>query len=81
MNISIENLDNPYVQIVWEDSPENFTQERIKRVKTYFSKKYNTSNVNVVLKTLLQQEDRTPQLIPHSISWIKTINLKWLKTT
>lgn len=57
MNISIENLDNPYVQIVWEDSPENFTQERIKRVKTYFSKKYNTSNVNVVLKTLLQQED------------------------
>jgi len=57
MNISIENLDNPYVQIVWEDSPENFTQERIKRVKTYFSKKYNTSNVNVVLKTLFQQED------------------------
>lgn len=57
MNISIENLDNPYVQIVWEDSPDNFTQERIKRVKTYFSKKYNTSNVNVVLKTLLQQED------------------------
>lgn len=57
MNISIESLDNPYVQIVWEDSPENFTQERIKRVKTYFSKKYNTSNVNVVLKTILQQEE------------------------
>ena len=57
MNISIDSLDNPYVQIVWEDSPENFTQERIKRVKTYFSKKYNTSNVNIVLKTILQKEE------------------------
>jgi DNA repair exonuclease SbcCD ATPase subunit len=57
MNISIEKLDNPYVQIVWEDSPENFTQERIKRVKTYFSKKYNTSNVNIVLKTILEKEE------------------------
>ncbi len=26
----IEGYDNPYVQVVWEDSPENFTQEKIK---------------------------------------------------
>ena len=61
MKVDIQALDNPYLQIVWEDLPENFTQERIKRVRTYFSKKYNTTNVNVVLKTILQtnEEDTT----------------------
>jgi DNA repair exonuclease SbcCD ATPase subunit len=36
---------------VWEDAPENFTQERIKSVKTYFQKKYNSLNVNVITKS------------------------------
>ena len=33
-------LENPYIQVIWEDIPENFTQERIKSVKQYFQKKY-----------------------------------------
>lgn len=49
-NIEVEKLDNPYVQVVWEDTPENFTSERIKSVKQYFQKKYLTSNVNVITK-------------------------------
>ena len=49
--IKLEEYENPYVQVVWEDTPENFTQERIKSVKTYFQKKYNSSNVNVITKT------------------------------
>jgi DNA repair exonuclease SbcCD ATPase subunit len=49
-NLDIESLDNPYIQIVWEDSPENFTQERIKSVKQYFGKKYGSTNVNVITK-------------------------------
>ena len=48
--IELETLENPYVQIVWEDTPENVTQERIKSVKQYFQKKYNTTNVNVITK-------------------------------
>ena len=48
--IELETLENPYVQIVWEDVPENVTQERIKSVKQYFQKKYNTTNVNVITK-------------------------------
>ena len=43
-------LENPYVQVVWEDTPDNFTQERIRSVKQYFQKKYSTTNVNVVTK-------------------------------
>jgi len=49
--IKLEEYENPYVQVVWEDTPENFTQERIKSVKTYFQKKYNSLNVNVITKT------------------------------
>jgi hypothetical protein len=31
--IKKQELDNPYLQVVWEDSAENFTQERIKSDK------------------------------------------------
>lgn len=59
-NIDINQLDNPYVQIVWEDTPENFSQERIRSVKQYFQKKYNTTNVNVITKTkLVDDVDQT----------------------
>lgn len=55
-NIMIKDIDfnkfnNPYIQIVWEDYSENFTQEKIKSVRHYFQKKYNTTNVNVITKT------------------------------
>ena len=50
-DLDITNLDNPYLQIVWEDYAENFTQEKIKSVRHYFQKKYETNNVNVITKT------------------------------
>ena len=40
----------PFIKVEWEDTPENITQERIKRVKTYFQNKYNTKNVKIVTK-------------------------------
>jgi len=49
-------LDNPYLQVVWEDYAENFTQEKIKSVRHYFQKKYNTTNVNVITKTKSSDE-------------------------
>ena len=49
-NLKLEELKNPYIQVVWEDTPDNFTQERIKRVRSYFEKKYGSKNVNVVTK-------------------------------
>ena len=44
-------LDNPFIRVVWEDVPDNFTQERLRRVKSYFKKKYNSTNVNVITKS------------------------------
>jgi hypothetical protein len=42
---------NPFIKVEWEDSPENLTSERIKRVKEYFKKKYNATDVKIVTKT------------------------------
>ena len=50
-DIDFNKFDNPYIQVVWEDYPENFTQEKIKSVRHYFQKKYNSTNVNVITKT------------------------------
>jgi len=49
-DLDFSNFENPIIQVVWEDLPENFTQDKIKSVKHYFSKKYNTTNVNVLTK-------------------------------
>jgi len=49
-------LDNPYIRVIWEDYSENFTQEKIKSVRHYFQKKYNSTNVNVITKTKKSEE-------------------------
>lgn len=45
-------MTNPFIKVEWEDTPENLTQERIKRVKSYFEKKYNSTNIKIVTKVL-----------------------------
>lgn len=47
---------NPYVKVTWQDTPENFTAEKISRVKTYFQKKYNTKFVQIVTKVVSNTE-------------------------
>lgn len=56
-NLNVEELQNPYIQVVWEDVPENFTTERIKRVKSYFENKYKSKNVNVITKVKTEGEE------------------------
>jgi DNA repair exonuclease SbcCD ATPase subunit len=46
--------NNPFIKVTWEDVTENFTPERINRVKSYFQEKYNTKHVKVITKTLTQ---------------------------
>jgi len=71
-NIMIKDLDfskyeNPTIQVVWEDIQENFTQDKIKSVKHYFQKKYNTTNVNVLTKVKNVETD-TMQSIDVSVN-------------
>lgn len=44
--------NNPYIKVTWQDTPENFTPEKIRSVKSYFQKKYNTKNIQIVTKTV-----------------------------
>ena len=54
--LDISTLENPNIQVIWEDTPENFTQERIKSVKQYFMKKYESNNINVITKVKTTEE-------------------------
>ena len=54
--LDFTKMDNPYLQVIWEDHAENFTQEKIKSVRHYFQKKYNTTNVNVITKTKVSED-------------------------
>ena len=65
-NLDITSLENPYIQVVWEDTAENFTQERIKSVRSYFSKKYNSTNVNVLTK--VKTTDDVQQTVDVSVN-------------
>jgi len=59
-DLDITKYENPAIQVVWEDTPENFTQERIKSVKSYFQKKYDSLNVNVLTKVkLVEKKDES----------------------
>jgi DNA repair exonuclease SbcCD ATPase subunit len=64
--LDVFTLENPYVQVIWEDTPENFTQERIKSVKQYFMKKYVSSNINVITK--VKTTDETQQTIDVAVN-------------
>lgn len=75
-NLDISTLDNPYIQIIWEDTSENFTQERIKSVKQYFMKKYASTNVNVITK--VKTTDDVQQTIDVSVNIMDKNYLKEL---
>jgi DNA repair exonuclease SbcCD ATPase subunit len=48
--------NNPYIKVTWQDNPENFTSEKISRVKSYFQKKYNSKHVQIVTKVVSNTE-------------------------
>jgi DNA repair exonuclease SbcCD ATPase subunit len=66
-DLDFSKYENPTIQVVWEDLQENFTQDKIKSVKHYFQKKYNTTNVNVLTKVKNVETD-TMQSIDVSVN-------------
>ena len=65
--LDFSKFETPTIQVVWEDLTENFTQDKIKSVKHYFQKKYNTTNVNVLTKVKNVDKD-TMQSIDVSVN-------------
>ena len=66
-DLDFSKFENPTIQVVWEDLQENFTQDKIKSVKYYFQKKYNTTNVNVLTKVKNIDQD-TMQTVDVSVN-------------
>ena len=77
--LDTNTIDNPYIQVVWEDYAENITQEKIKSVRHYFQKKYLSTNVNVITKTKTSEE--TTQTVDISFNILdKNYQLELLKS-
>ena len=38
------------VRVVWEDAPENYTKDRVKRIEQYIAQKYSVDKVQVIFK-------------------------------
>jgi hypothetical protein len=38
------------IRVIWEDDPNNYTQERQKRIAKYIAEKYGNQNVQVIFK-------------------------------
>ena len=51
------DYNNPFIKVTWEDVPENFTPEKIRRVKSYFQNKYKGKNIQVITKSLVNTSD------------------------
>jgi len=66
-DLDFTKFENPTIQVVWEDLQENFTQDKIKSVKYYFQKKYNTTNVNVLTK-VKNVDQETMQTVDVSVN-------------
>ena len=42
--------ENAQIRVLWEDSAENYTQKKRKKVESYFKNKYGVKKVNVIFK-------------------------------
>jgi len=45
------------VRVQWEDVPENYTKDRVKRIEQYISEKYNVNKVQVIFKPKKQDTE------------------------
>ena len=53
--VSIPSKAN--VRVIWEDTPENYTKDRVKRIEQYIAEKYNVSKVQVIFKPKKQDTE------------------------
>ena len=44
-------------RIIWEDVPENYTKDRVKRIEQYIAEKYGVSKVQVIFKPKKQDTE------------------------
>mgnify|MGYP003120883414 CR=1 FL=1 len=74
------------VRVLWEDNPENYTQEKAKLVHRYFSEKYNNLNVQVVFKPkkIVTKDGEVEMTVADNVmdpTYQRKLFKKWLENT
>ena len=74
------------IRIIWEDKPENYTQERTKRIAKYIGEKYGNHNVQVVFKPkkIITGEGEVEMTIADNVmdtTYQRKLFKEWLKIT
>ena len=53
------------LRIFWEDKAENYTQQRRKKVESYFRNKYGVKKVNLIFKPIKINEEEVTAYVNH----------------
>lgn len=74
------------IRVLWEDNPENYTQERAKLVTKYFTEKYDNLNVQVVFKPkkVVTSEGEVEMTVADNVmdpTYQRKLFKQWLKNT
>lgn len=72
------------IRVIWEDKPENYTQERAKRVGQYITEKHGNPNVQVIFKPkkILTEDGEVEMSISDSVmdtNYQKKLFKEWVK--
>jgi DNA repair exonuclease SbcCD ATPase subunit len=74
------------IRVLWEDNPENYTQEKAKLVYKYFTEKYDNLNVQVVFKPkkMITKEGEVEMTVADNVmdpTYQRKLFKQWLENT
>ncbi len=84
--VKIDVPNKAKIRIIWEDNPENYTQERSKRIGKYVSEKYGNPNVQVVFKPkkIITDDGEVEMTVADNVmdtTYQRKLFKEWLKVT
>ena len=82
----VEIPNKAKIRVLWEDNPENYTQEKAKLVNKYFTEKYDNLNVQVVFKPkkVVTKEGEVEMTVADNVmdaTYQRKLFKQWLKNT
>ncbi len=84
--VKIDVPNKAKIRIIWEDNPENYTQERSKRIGKYVAEKYGNPNVQVVFKPkkIITDDGEVEMTVADNVmdtTYQRKLFKEWLKVT
>jgi DNA repair exonuclease SbcCD ATPase subunit len=82
----VEIPNKAKIRVLWEDNPENYTQEKAKLVNKYFTEKYDNLNVQVVFKPkkMVTKEGEVEMTVADNVmdsTYQRKLFKQWLENT